>query len=369
MMFRSEKAATPLVALLVVVPDSLPLAGFSPITTVMEAVEVVSVVSSSRRTVIVGGPGMVSDMVAFVGRVVKASLAAPLTVKELLVAEVREPLVAVSVKPSPDLDIETPLKVATPLLVLTPVVPLSVAPVVPVPEVIARLTVALERVAVLLKASRRMTTGWVVKAAFLVAPAGWVEKARLEADAGFTVNEALVPVADPPENGVAVMVVPLWALVMVTLCGSSTPLLKAAVLPLPEERVALEVITALLLDPLNPVAVLPKASRAVIRREKATPAVWVLMAPPPEASTVKDETLPASSVSVPKFVPLEAPLTDEVPLLVILPLASGVPAVGRTAIPDQVILPGQTVEAVLTVIVMVVEATVAVLEESARSVS
>src|SRR5712692_10274772 len=135
------------------------------------------------------------------------------------------------------------VKVATPLAVLTLVVPPSIAPAAPVPLLMAMLTVAVEVVAVLPKASCRTTTGWVVKATFLLPPPGWLLKASLVAVPGFTVNAALVPASVPPEARVAVMVVPDWTLVMVTLCGSGTPFVKAAVVPPLEERVALEVIT------------------------------------------------------------------------------------------------------------------------------
>ncbi len=122
------------------------------------------------------------------------------------------------------------MKVATPLAVVTLVVPPSIAPAAPVPLLMAMLTVAVEVVAVLPKASCRTTTGWLLKASLVAVP-------------GFTVNAALVPASVPPEARVAVMVVPDWTLVMVTLCGSGTPFVKAAVVPPLEERVALEVIT------------------------------------------------------------------------------------------------------------------------------
>lgn len=101
---------------------------------------------------------------------------------------------------------------------------------------------------------------------------------------------------------------------------------------------------------------------------KATPAVRVLMAPPPERFTANWERAPATSVSVPKLVVPLTPLMSERPLFVMLPLASGMPAVGRTAIPDQVILPGQIVDTADTVIVIVVDVTVAALESNARFV-
>ena len=81
----------------------------------------------------------------------KASLIAVLdpTLKTLLIAEVRPVPVAVSVYPVPDRLMLRPLKVATPLTALLVLVPESTAPLVPVPEVIANVTDAVEDVIVL----------------------------------------------------------------------------------------------------------------------------------------------------------------------------------------------------------------------------
>ena len=76
--------------------------------------------------------------------------AAPaVTLKALLIAEVRPVLVAVRVYPVPTRLILRPLKVATPLTAFSVVMPASTAPLVPVPVVIAKLTDDVDEVTVL----------------------------------------------------------------------------------------------------------------------------------------------------------------------------------------------------------------------------
>ena len=91
-------------------------------------------------------PNAVPAVLVVLGCVVKASLIAVLapTLKALLVAEVRPLLEAVSVYPVPDRLMLRPLKVATPLTALFVLVPESTAPLVPVPEVMARSIDAVE---------------------------------------------------------------------------------------------------------------------------------------------------------------------------------------------------------------------------------
>jgi hypothetical protein len=91
--------------------------------------------------------------------------------KAVLTAGVKVPLVAVRVYPLPTRSMLSPLKVATPLTALTVVVPDSIAPVAPVPAVMARVTAAVEATVVLV-ASWIATTGWVVKTPPGDAPAG-----------------------------------------------------------------------------------------------------------------------------------------------------------------------------------------------------
>ena len=71
------------------------------------------------------------------------------TLKELLIAEVRLLPVAVRVYPVPDRLILRPLNVATPLLALFVLVPDSTAPLVPVPVVIANVTITVDEVTML----------------------------------------------------------------------------------------------------------------------------------------------------------------------------------------------------------------------------
>jgi len=93
----------------------------------------------------------VPAVLVVLGCVVIISLAAApdVTFKELLMAEVSPVLEVVRVYPVPTKLILNPLKVATPLTAFIVVVPASTAPLVPVPEVIARLTEAVDEVTVL----------------------------------------------------------------------------------------------------------------------------------------------------------------------------------------------------------------------------
>ena len=75
-----------------------------------------------------------------------------------------------------------PLKVATPFTVFIVVVPDRVAPLVPVPEVIAKVTQTEEVVTLLPYKSCIVTTGWVTKAIpAVLLELGWVVKASFTA--------------------------------------------------------------------------------------------------------------------------------------------------------------------------------------------
>jgi hypothetical protein len=97
-----------------------------------------------------------------------------------------------------------PLKVATPLEADMVVVPDRVAPEVPVPEVMAMDTEALEEVTVFALASCRVMTGWVVKAVPPVAPEGWAVKTSLVAVPATILKALLVALLRPPEEAVKV---------------------------------------------------------------------------------------------------------------------------------------------------------------------
>src|SRR4051812_32146053 len=90
-MFSPAKLATPLEALTVAVPDSVPLLGFVPIATVTLAVLVGTVLPNVSWTLTAGDGVIELPEAAFVGCVVKAravALAAPM-VKLLLPIPVR----------------------------------------------------------------------------------------------------------------------------------------------------------------------------------------------------------------------------------------------------------------------------------------
>ncbi len=107
---------------------------------------------------------------------------------------------------------------------------------------------------------------------------------------GFTVKELETPVSVPPPNPPALsvaVIVKLPVLLMVTLWEASTPLVKVAVVPLPADRVPVELISTVLPAPSNRTTVLLFASWAVTRISNPVPAVWVPIAPPPTATTRK----------------------------------------------------------------------------------
>src|SRR5512132_312514 len=75
-MERLENVATPLLAVTVVEPDSVPLPGLVPIATVMLAPELVTVLLNASCTVTCTDGAMGAPAVVFDGWTVKASLAA-----------------------------------------------------------------------------------------------------------------------------------------------------------------------------------------------------------------------------------------------------------------------------------------------------
>ena len=84
----------------------------------------------------------------------------------------------------------------------------------------------------------------------------------------------LVPVSDPPVR--VAVIVKLPVLEIVTLCEARTPELKAAVVPLPEDSIPVEVMFTV---PVKPVTVLLLVSCAVTLMLNALPAVCVLILP------------------------------------------------------------------------------------------
>ena len=82
-----------------------------------------------------------------------------------------------------------PVNVATPEVAVTE---LSAQARLPSPEATARVTGSFESVTVLPLASSMVTTGWVVKAVPLTAPAGWVVTDRWVAAPGAKVSVSVV---------------------------------------------------------------------------------------------------------------------------------------------------------------------------------
>jgi len=126
-------------------------------------------------------------------RVIATLVAAPAASAKLLeVTAVRDAGVKVRVK-FPAVPVITRLvNVATPATAVAVVVPESV----PVPEAIDATTLLVNDVTVLSPESVTLTTGWVVKADPLTAPAGWVVIIALVADPTWKVKVAVALVVE-----------------------------------------------------------------------------------------------------------------------------------------------------------------------------
>ena len=94
------------------------------------------------------------------------------TLNDELTAEVRIPLVAVSVYPEPALSMRRSVNVAMPFSAETVAVPWRVAPATPVPEVMLRETALLAEDIALPSRSLTTTSGCVAKLLPAVGPAG-----------------------------------------------------------------------------------------------------------------------------------------------------------------------------------------------------
>src|SRR6266849_6984068 len=129
-MDRLLNVATPLTALTVVLPLSVPLLGLVPVAIVIEAVLPVTTLPPASCTCMVTAGVIEETAVAFDGCVPNTSFVAVPTVilNALLVTPVRPLPLAAKVYPLPGLSIERLLKVATPLTAVCVVVPLNVPP-------------------------------------------------------------------------------------------------------------------------------------------------------------------------------------------------------------------------------------------------
>ena len=159
-MLRLEKVATPLAAATVVVPDTVPPAGFVPIVTVTLPVKPGTVLLMASSAATSTGGARCAPAVAVVGCMVKAScVGAPgLMSNGALVAPASPVAVADSVYPVPPVTVPVlsmlrPENVATPPTAATVRVPDKVAPGAPVPGVIAAVTLPVKPATVLPNAS------------------------------------------------------------------------------------------------------------------------------------------------------------------------------------------------------------------------
>ena len=164
---------------------------------VTEALEPVTVLPPMSWTVTTGWEANATPLVAVaLGWVVMANWAAAPTVRAKLavVALVRPADEVVRVKlPNVPVSLQ-PAKVAMPPVAVCGLVAQAR---VPVPVATARVTGALEPVTVLPLASWMVTTGCVVKATALMAPAGWVVTANLLAAPAVRAKLAVVAPVRP----------------------------------------------------------------------------------------------------------------------------------------------------------------------------
>ena len=207
-----EKVATPPTALTVVVPDSVPPAGFAPSPSDTAPTNRVAVLPLASRAVTTIDGAMAVPAGPLDGCVVKASVAgAPaLTVKGALVTPVRPLLAPRSVTLAPTALMERSPNRATPFTAVTIVVPPRSAPTGPLPN--AMVTGPVKLVAVLPKLSWASTTtagenatpaftaeGCVVNTSLLAAPATPMAEKVCVAPVTFTTEADTVcaPVAPP----------------------------------------------------------------------------------------------------------------------------------------------------------------------------
>ena len=261
-MDRLEKVAIPAVAATVRVPESAPPAGFVPIATVTVPVNPVAVLPKASRAVTCTAGVIAVPAVVATGCTVKTSCAALAGVMlNAVLAAAPVPLaVALSVYPTPALSTLKPGKPATPATAARDTVPDSDPPPALLP--MAMVTVPVKVVTVLPRLSCAVTcTAGVIALPAAVFP-GWTVNTSRVAAAAVTANPMLVVTASPVLDAVSVYPVPVLS--MFSVPNVATPLTAACVVvPDSVPPPALLPIATVTL-PVNPLAVLPNWSRAVI---------------------------------------------------------------------------------------------------------
>src|SRR5262252_891070 len=224
-MLSVANVATPLTAATVVDPERIPPAGFVPIATDTLPPKVVTVFPTASCTVTSTGGVMVAPALVSVGCTENFSCdAAPVvTSNTALTPDVRELAEAVRVEAAPVLLILRVEKAAVPPTAATAVVPVSVAPAVPLPGVIAIVTVPVKLGTGLPPASCAAT--WI--AGVIVVPAtvdtGCTVKTSFAAAPTSTENALLVAPLTPPAAVDTARVYPLPALSMLSVEKLATP--------------------------------------------------------------------------------------------------------------------------------------------------
>src|SRR5437773_844057 len=282
-MLSPEKVATPATAATVLVPDKVPVPGFVPIATVMFPVNPVAVLPFPSWAVIWTAGVMIAPATVLVGSTLKTSAVAVAGVMLNAVLVVLPAPVAVRVWPVPALSMLSTEKVATPATAATVFVPDRV----PLHGFVPIATVTFPA----RPASDLPFPSWAViwTAGVIAAPAtvfvGSTLKTSAVAVAGVMLNAVLVALPAP----VAVSVSPVPPSSMLSPEKLATPATAATVLVPDKVPVPGFAPIATVMFPVNPVAVLPFPSWAVIWTD------GVMIAP---ATVLVGSTLKTSAVAV-----------------------------------------------------------------------
>src|SRR6267143_3215526 len=260
-MLRFAKLATPATAATVAVPPSVPPPGFVPSATVTVPVNPLAVLPSPSRAVTCTAGAIAAPAVVVVGCTVKTSCVAvpAVMLNAPLVAPVSPAAVTASVYPVPGLSMLSVAKFATPATAATVAVPASVPPPGLVP--IATVTFPVNPLAVFPCPSRAVTCTVGVIVAPAVVVVGCTVKTSCVAVPAVMLNAPLVAPVSPA--AVTASVYPVPGLSMLSVAKFATPATAATVavpasVP-PPGLVPIATATV----PVNPLAVLPCASRAV----------------------------------------------------------------------------------------------------------
>src|SRR2546425_189721 len=260
-MLAAENVATPATAAIGPPPDSVPPPALVPMARVTGPVKPVAVLLLASRAVTCTAGVIVAPADVVLGCTENTScVAVPAVILNAALVPVAGPVaLAVRVYAVPTLLIDRPVNVTTPPDAAWVAVPDKAPPdgLVPMTSV----TLPVKPVAVFPFASRAVTSTAGVMLAPATAPVGCTVNTWVAALPAVTLNAVLVPVAGPVALAVRVYAVP--TLSMLAAENVATPATAASGPPPDSVPPPALVPMASVTLPVNPVAVLPFASRAV----------------------------------------------------------------------------------------------------------